>query len=346
MQQILIRCLEREQSVQGELFQGGLHGPGLFVHRACEQLGKISDGAVKSIGQRDGGFPAEACFGEGDVRLALLGIVRRQWAEDDLGFATDFLQHLLGEGKHGEFTGIAEIDRTGEIVGFHELDEAADEVIDVAETARLLAVAVDGDVVAFERLDDEVGDDTAVIRQHARAVGVEDADDADVHAVLTVVVEEEGFSDTLALVIAGAGADGIDVAPVALGLGMHLRIAIDFRGGSLEHARLEAACEAEHVDGTHHGGLDRLDGVVLIMRRGGGAGEIVDLIHLDTEGVRDVMPDELKVRVVHQVGDVLLATGEQVVRADDFMVLLQQTFAEMGAEEPGPTGDENTFFHG
>jgi hypothetical protein len=58
------------------------------------------------------------------------------------------------------------------------------------------------------------------------------------------------------------------------------------------------------------------------------------------------MPDELKVRVVHQVGDVLLATGEQVVRADDFMVLFQQTFAEMGAEEASAAGDENAFFHG
>ncbi len=127
---------------------------------------------------------------------------------------------------------------------------------------------------------------------------------------------------------------------------MDFGVAVDFRGGGLEDTGLEAARKTEHVDGSEDGGLDGLDGVVLIMWRRGRAGEIVDLIDLDAEGLGDVVPDELEVRVIHQVGDVLLAPGEEIVRADDFVVLLEQAFAEVGSEESGSASDKNAFFHG
>ncbi len=99
----------------------------------------------------------------------------------------------------------------------------------MAERARLLAVAVEGDGVAGERLDNEVADHAAVVHQHARAVGVEDADYPDIDAVLAVVVEAEGLGDALALVVAGAV--GVDVDPVGLDLRVDLGVAVDLAGG-------------------------------------------------------------------------------------------------------------------
>ena len=82
------------------------------------------------------------------------------------------------------------------------------------------------------------------------------------------------------------------------------------------------------------------------MRRGGRAGEVVNLINLNAERLSDVVADELEVWIAHEVGDVLLATGKQVVHTDDFILLVQQAFAEMGAEESGSASDEDAFFHG
>ena len=48
-----------------------------------------------------------------------------------------------------------------------------------------------------------------------RTVGVEDACDADVDAVLAVVPVGQGFCDPLALVVAGTRADWVDVTPTS-----------------------------------------------------------------------------------------------------------------------------------
>jgi hypothetical protein len=107
-----------------------------------------------------------------------------------------------------------------EVVGpVHHAHDAVDQVVDVAERAVWLPSPKMRDVLVSQRLADEVGDDASVERVHARAVGVEDAHDADVHLVHAVVVEEERLGGALALVVAGAGADGVHVAAVGLGCG-------------------------------------------------------------------------------------------------------------------------------
>ncbi len=58
------------------------------------------------------------------------------------------------------------------------------------------------------------------------SVRVEDADDACVDTVQPVVGHRHGLSEALGLVVHAANADGIDVAPVFLGLRVHLWIAI------------------------------------------------------------------------------------------------------------------------
>ena len=82
----------------------------------------------------------------------------------------------------------------------------------------------------------EVRDHAPVVEGHPRPVGVEDAADADLEAVLAAVVKRQALGGALPLVVAGALADGVDVAPVGLGLRVLERVAVDLGGGGEEEA--------------------------------------------------------------------------------------------------------------
>ncbi len=76
---------------------------------------------------------------------------------------------------------------------------------------------------------------------HARAVGVEDAGDADPQIVLAEIVEEQGLGAALALVVAGARPDRVDIAAIGFGLRVQGRVAIDPGGRRLEDLGLHPA---------------------------------------------------------------------------------------------------------
>jgi hypothetical protein len=50
--------------------------------------------------------------------------------------------------------------------------------------------------------------------------------------------------------------------------------------------------------------------------------------------------DAFKVRVSHEVTDIILAPGKEVVEAQDLMSLDKKPFAEMRTEKAGAAGDE------
>ena len=60
-------------------------------------------------------------------------------------------------------------------------------------TAGLRAIPVDGKGVTAQRLNHEVGDDAPVIGLEARAVGVENSDQAGVDAVVAVIGHHGSF---------------------------------------------------------------------------------------------------------------------------------------------------------
>jgi hypothetical protein len=57
------------------------------------------------------------------------------------------------------------------------------------------------------------------------------------------------------------------------------------------------------------------------------------------------MPDELKARMIEQVGDVLFAAGEQIVRTDDLMTLGEQTFRKVRAKKTSAASDKDSVSH-
>lgn len=82
----------------------------------------------------------------------------------------------------------------------------------------------------------EIGDNTAILRVHIGAIGVEDADYTDGGLMNSEEIKAEGFSGAFTFVVAGSGAAGVDVAVVGFGLGVDKRIAIDFRGRGMKEA--------------------------------------------------------------------------------------------------------------
>ncbi len=77
------------------------------------------------------------------------------------------------------------------------------------------------------------------------------------------------------------------------------------------------------------------------MNRRGRAGQVVDLVDLEKSGSVTSCRRTSKLVAVEQVLDVLSATGEEVVQADDVVALCEEPFAEMGADEPGAAGHED-----
>ena len=95
-------------------------------------------------------MPAKVLFGARDVRAALLGIVLRQRATLDRQAGLDAVAHQFRELQHGELDGIAQVMRFVAVVScvVHQFYEAVNQVVYVAERARLAAVAVNRERLA------------------------------------------------------------------------------------------------------------------------------------------------------------------------------------------------------
>src|SRR6266540_2448759 len=100
-----------------------------------------SEHAPQALLQRDLRLPAEDLLRARDVRLALLRVVHRQGLVDDLARRARHAQHEIGELEQRELLRVAEVDRQV-LARLREQDQAADQVVDVAEGARLLTRAV------------------------------------------------------------------------------------------------------------------------------------------------------------------------------------------------------------
>ena len=119
----------------------------------------------------------------------------------DFGTTSNFFHHQFGKLQHGELTGISNIDRTADTFCLHEADKTFDKVVNIAKAASLAAIAINRQIVPAKRLNDEVRDDTAIIRTHPWPISVEDTNNTDVHIVLAVIIKEEGLRDTLPLIV-------------------------------------------------------------------------------------------------------------------------------------------------
>ena len=124
---------------------------------------------------------------------------------------------------------------------------------------------------------------------------------------------------------------------------MNRRVSIDLRCGRDEETSTRSLGDAEHVESSHDVRLDGFDPVVLVEDRRSGTGEVVDLVDLEKERLRDIMSNILKARVVQPLRDVLFPTTEAVIHTNHFIsLILHETVNEVGTNETAATSDENT----
>src|SRR5262249_56521216 len=95
----------------------------------------------------------------------------------------------------------------------------------------------------------------------------------------------------------------------------------------------------QHIYGAVHARLRRLHGIVLVVDRGGGTGEIVDLIDLEIERKGDVVSDQLERGVADQVLYIPPRSREKIVDAENDRPIPEQALAKMGPEKAGTAGD-------
>lgn len=314
------------------------HQLSAFLQRFAEVGNRLFDALLK----RDFGFPAEGFLGESDVGTALFRVIRGKREMGDLGLSSHLLEHEFCQLEHGELTRVAKVHRTDNLLLLHEAHESLDEIVDIAEGAGLGTLTVNREILTLQGLNDEVGDDASIVWKHARTVGIENTDDTDIDAVFAMIVKEERLGRTLPLIIAGAQSNGIHVPPIGFGLRVNIGITINLRGGGLEDACLDPLGKAKAVDGTDHGGLHRLDGIILVVGWRSRAGKVIDTIDLKLEWVDDVVANEFEAGIPQEVLDIGLATGEEIIKANDFMPLLDEAVAKVGAKESSSAGDKDT----
>lgn len=181
----------------------------------------------------------------------------------------------FGEFEDGELIMVTNVHRSG-FRSVHQENQTIDKVMNILEGPGLAAVTVYSHILALESLNNEVGNDSTIVRVHSRTEGVEDTGNPHIHTVLPLVTVGEGLGNSLALVVAGPNADAVDVSPVLLALRVLLRVTVNLGSGGDEEPRLGSLGETQHVECSHERGLDRLDSVVLVMRGRRGASEMVD----------------------------------------------------------------------
>ena len=260
----------------------------------------------------------------------------------ELARAAGDLDDLLRHRAQGHLARIADVDGS-HVIRAQQAPDALHQVVHVAEGARLRSVSEQRHVLAEDRLPEEVRDRAAVLDLHAGAEGVEDAHDADVDAVVAVVGHRHRLGETFCLVVDAADADRVHVAPVRFGLRVHLRVAVGLRGAREQQARALRLGEAQRLVGAERADLQDLDRQALEVRRARRRGEVQDRVERagDEQEVRHVVVLELELRVAEQRLDVLDPPGQQVVDRDHLAALVEQTAAEVRADEAGAPGDQD-----
>mmetsp|Transcript_3626 Transcript_3626/g.8387 ORF Transcript_3626/g.8387 Transcript_3626/m.8387 type:complete len:204 (+) Transcript_3626:117-728(+) len=165
---------------------------------------EIGDGLCQTLLHVNLWFPSQLPLGGGNVWFSLGGIVGDLGKVNDLRIGLGHCLNLLRKVLDAVFVGIAKVDRPV-VWAVHELHQTLDEVRHILKGPRLGPVAVDGNVLPLQRLDDEIAHDTAVVGVHPRPERVEDARDADLDVVLVLVGIHHRLRHSLALVVAGAG---------------------------------------------------------------------------------------------------------------------------------------------
>src|SRR5262249_54307731 len=149
------------------------------------------------------GLVAQPGTCEGEVRPALLRVVGAPPGEDDRRAGPGQRDDRLSELAHGHLVFGTAVDRSG-LGRVEQQQDAAYQVVDVADGPGLGTGAVYRDRLAAQRLGDEGRHGPTVVRPHPGPVRVEDPYDPDVQPAGPVVRHGGRLGEPLRLVVHAA----------------------------------------------------------------------------------------------------------------------------------------------
>lgn len=88
-------------------------------------------------------------------------------------------------------------------------------------------------------------------------------------------------------------------------------------------------------------GYNGLDWIILVMNRGGGASEMIDLIHLKQDRLNHIVANELKLRITKMVHQILFPTSEEVIDHNHTVPSIEQFVDQMAPDESRAARDHN-----
>src|SRR6266404_3106417 len=95
-----------------------------------------------------------------------------------------------------------------------------------------------------------------------------------------------------------------------------------------------------------HTRLGRLNGVVLVVNRTGGARQVKYLVDFQIEREGDVVSDDFEPGRTQQSRQVFLVARVEVVDAQDLMSSVNQFFAQVRTQKTGTTRYQNSLLSG
>jgi hypothetical protein len=88
--------------------------------------------------------------------------------------------------------------------------------------------------------------------------------------------------------------------------------------------------------------LGRRHRIALVVNGRGRTGQIEDLVDFDIERESDVVANDLEQRVIAQVQDIVHRAGVVIIDTEHMVAAIEQPFAEVGPQKPGPAGHQHT----
>ena len=160
--------------------------------------------------------------------------------------------------------------------------------------------------------------------------------------VLMMVGHRDRFSIPLGFIVHTSRPDWVDVAPIGLRLGVHLRIPIHFGGGGQENHSSLCFGQPEGVIRSEGAHFQRVDGMLLVIFGTCRARKVQNVVQgaLDLDRFRYIVLNEGKALLNHQVLDILGSPRQEVVHTNDLVALLDKTVAQVRSEEPRPAGHQ------
>lgn len=259
----------------------------------------------------------------------------------DLAICGSDAKDFLGELPYRHLTRVADINRLMEIT-HHQSVDSIDQIGDITKTAGLRAITENRERLACERLADECRNNAAVVKAHARTVGIENTNDVRVHAMVAVIGHGDGLRKALGFIVNPARPDGVHIAPVILGLRMDKRVAVALGSRGEDEGRAFVLCQTERIVRSERADFQGRNRDAQVIDRAGRAGEMPDIIDLarDVDEVGDVVADEFVVLIPGEMLDVRDIASDEAIDRDDAMPLGEQAVCEVGAQKARTARDD------